>query len=83
VWIPTGSKISKVEAFVKQGPNGVPEPWHWTSQSFPIADLTVGAWNTFAVTVPPNAAVPLDSIGVEFSVSSSWTGAVYVDNVTW
>lgn len=80
VWIPTGSNLSAISAFVKQGAAG---GWTFTSQYKTIAQLTAGAWNTFTVTVPANAATPLDSIGVELSVSSAWTGTVYIDGVTW
>ena len=80
VWIPTGSTITGAQAFVKQGAGG---GWTFTGQYKSIAQLTAGAWNTFTVTVPTNAVIPLDSIGVEFSVGTSWTGTVYVDGVTW
>jgi hypothetical protein len=80
VWIPANSAISAVQAFVQQGAAG---GWAWTGQTKTVAQMTPGAWNTFTVTVPANAAIPLYSIGVEFSVSSSWTGTVYVDGVTW
>lgn len=79
VWIPSSSNISAVQAFVKEGSAG---GWRWTGHRKTIAEMTAGAWNSFSVTVPTDAAA-LDSIGVEFSVSSSWTGTVYVDQVTW
>lgn len=80
IWIPTGSAISAIHAFVKQGAAG---GWAWTADYKTIAQLTAGAWNTFTVTVPSTAAIPLDSLGVEFSTNAAWTGMTYVDALSW
>jgi len=42
-----------------------------------------GQWNTIQVTVPSNAALPLWELGVQWTTNATWTGAVYVDQVTW
>jgi pimeloyl-ACP methyl ester carboxylesterase len=79
VYIPTGSSISAVQAFVKEGASG---SWRWTGNSKSISQLTVGAWNSIPVTVPADAQ-PLDSLGVEFTTNAAWTGTAYIDAVEW
>jgi len=39
-------------------------------------------WNTVVVTVP-GASPAIQELGVQFDVTQSWTGTVYVDTVTW
>jgi hypothetical protein len=79
VFVPAGGAISAVQAFVKEGASG---NWRWTRTYRPITELTVGAWNTIAVTVPADAQ-PLDSLGVEFATNAAWTGSAFVDAVEW
>lgn len=79
LWIPSGSKISWVQPYVKEGAAG---NWRWTATTTTASQLTPGAWNTLTVTVPPDAAA-VASIGVQIGVSSSWTGTAYLDAVTW
>jgi len=79
VYIPTGSAISAVQAFVKEGASG---NWRWTGTHKSIPPLAVGAWNSIPVTVPADAQ-PLDSLGVEFTTNAAWTGTAYVDAVEW
>jgi len=33
--------------------------------------------------VPANAVTPLAQLGVEFATNASWTGAAYVDAISW
>lgn len=80
VWVPAGSSLSAVQAYVQQGAGG---NWHWTGDWRSISELTLNAWNTFTVTVPPDAVIPLAAIGVELSTSGAWNGTVYLDTVTW
>ncbi|MFI5710583.1 hypothetical protein [Kribbella sp. NPDC051620] len=42
--------------------------------------LTPGAWSTFTLTIP--AVTSIEGIGVEVD-NPGWTGAVYLDAVTW
>ncbi|GAA3576286.1 MULTISPECIES: hypothetical protein [Kribbella] len=42
--------------------------------------LTPGAWNTFTLTIP--AVTSIEGIGVEVD-NPGWTGAVYLDAVSW
>jgi hypothetical protein len=80
VWIPSGSKITSIQPYVQQGSAG---GWLWTGNYQPIGNLATNAWNTITVTVPSNAVIPLYQLGVQFSVSSSWTGTCYIDSVAW
>jgi fibronectin type 3 domain-containing protein len=79
VWIPTGSPITNVTVYLQGGsPN-----FTWTGSSYPIANLTAGAWNTLTVTCPASGSAPLGSLGLQATVSAAWTGTIYVDSVNW
>jgi hypothetical protein len=80
VWFPTGSKITAIQPYVLQGASG---NWAWTGDYQSVSNLVAGAWNTFTVTVPSNAATPLNSLGVQFFTSAAWSGVCYVDSVSW
>jgi hypothetical protein len=80
VWVPAGSNLAGVQAYVKQGAAG---GWAWTGTYRPINTLTANAWNAIAVTVPANAVTPLYQVGVEFSTNGAWTGTAYVDSISW
>jgi hypothetical protein len=75
-WIPSGSGITSVQPFVMD------KNWSWTGKWTQIGGLTGGAWNELTVTVPNNAALPLNTLGVEF-MTGTWGGDVYVDSITW
>jgi len=80
VWVPAGSKIKSVQAFVQQpaaGKNTI------TMTTVPIANITANAWNTITVDAPPHAVTPLANLGVRFTTSSNWTGTCYIDAVGW
>jgi hypothetical protein len=79
VYVPSGAKLTSVQPFVLQGAAG---GWKWTSTFKTLSQLNLGAWNTFTVTVPANAAA-LSSLGVEVTTSGSYTGTVYVDSVSY
>jgi hypothetical protein len=79
VWIPSGSGLASLQPFVLQGASG---NWTWTGNWRAASSLTANAWNTIQVTVPANAA-PLFQLGVQVATSSSWTGTLYVDSVSW
>jgi hypothetical protein len=80
VWIPSGSQITFVQAYVQQGASG---GWTFTADYQPIANLTTNAWNTLTVTVPSNAVLPIDNMGVQFGTGATWSGTVYVDSISW
>jgi hypothetical protein len=79
VFVPAGSAVSSVQPYVLQGAAG---NWAWTGSWRGIASLSPGQWNTILVSVPANAA-PLQELGVEIGTNASWSGAVYVDAVSW
>jgi len=79
VWIPSGSGLASLQPFVLQGASG---NWTWTGTWRAASSLTANAWNTIQVTVPANAA-PLFQLGVQVATSTSWTGTVYVDTISW
>jgi len=79
VWIPSGSGLASLQPFVLQGASG---NWTWTGNWRAASSLTANAWNTIQVTVPA-AAAPLSQLGVQVATSTTWTGTVYVDSVSW
>jgi hypothetical protein len=80
IWLPSGSPITAVQPFVLQGAAG---GWTWTGSYRAIGSLVTNQWNTITVSVPANAATPLAQLGVEFTTNGSYTGAAYVDAVSW
>jgi hypothetical protein len=80
VWFPPGSPLNVIHPFVLQGQGG---NWAWTGNWREVPSLQAGKWNTIQLTVPPNAAMPLSELGVEFISGGPWSGTVYVDGVTW
>jgi len=75
VWIPGGSKITTLQPYLQD------YNWNWTSSSY--GGLTVGAWNTLALTVPANAIAPFHNLGIQFATSAGWTNSCYLDSVSW
>jgi hypothetical protein len=80
LWVPSGSAISMIYPYIKQGANGA---WTWTNTQYAISALTANAWNTLTVRVPTNAVFPLDSMGLEFNTTGAYSGTAYIDAVTW
>ena len=77
--LPSGAKISAVQAYVQQGQSG---SWRWTGNFQPIANLRMGAGNSLSVRVPSDAQ-PLRELGVQVSTNGTYTGTIFVDNVTY
>jgi len=77
VWVPSGSKISAINPFVMDNKRTQ------TGNRQPIRRLKTNAWNTITVTVPSNAATPLQQLGVQFTTTAAWTGTCYIDAVSW
>jgi hypothetical protein len=75
VWIPGGSKVTTLQPYLQD------HNYAWTSAWYP--SLTASAWNTITLTVPTNAATPLQSLGIQFITSAGWTGACYIDSVSF
>jgi hypothetical protein len=80
VWLPSGSPITSIQPYVMQGAAG---NWLWTGSWRAIGSLTTNQWNTITVQVPANAATPLAELGVEFSTNASFSGASYIDAITF
>jgi hypothetical protein len=77
VWIPTSSQLTSIQPFEMD------HNWAWTGNWQAIGSLSKGAWNTLAVTVPSNAVLPLQQLGVQFTTGATWTGTCYIDSVSW
>lgn len=75
VWIPSGSKVTALQPYLQDN------NWAWTSAWYP--NLTYNAWNAITVTVPANAATPLQVLGVQFFTSAGWTNTCYIDSISW
>jgi hypothetical protein len=76
VWVPSGSNIIAVKPYYMH------TNWTWVENYRAIASITTNAWNT--VTLPVLPGVTVQEAGVEFETSAtSWTGAVYVDSVSF
>ena len=80
IYVPSGSKLTSVQPYVLQGSNG---GWAFTGTWRSIGSLSADAWNEISVTVPSNAATPLNQLGVELKTGSGWNGSVSVDAVSW
>jgi hypothetical protein len=55
--------------------------WGWTSTNAGLRDSK--GWQTATVTVPANAATPLNRLGMLIQLRGAWTGTIYIDAVTW
>jgi hypothetical protein len=56
----------------------------WTDAWTPVSAIALNSWTTnFSITVPPNAKLPLSTLGVEFNSDAAWNGTCYVDSVGW
>ena len=75
VWIPAGSKVTTLQPYLQD------HNWAWTAGWYP--SLTANAWNTITLMVPTNAVSPLQSLGIQFITSAGWTGACYIDSVSF
>jgi hypothetical protein len=80
VYIPSGSNIAWVQPYVQQGASG---NWAWTTSTMNMSQLTADSWNYVSVTVP-SSATSVATIGLQFGkTSTSWTGSISVDSVTF
>lgn len=77
VWIPTGSQITAIQPYVMD------HNWTWTGNYQTVGNLHTNAWNSLTLTVPSNAAMPLQQLGVQFFTGATWSGTCYVDSISW
>lgn len=78
VFVPA-TGIAWIQPYVLQG---AASGWAWTGNWQPVSALSKGAWNTLAVQVPANASA-LAELGVQFGTSGAFTGAAYIDSVSY
>jgi hypothetical protein len=75
VFVPSSAPVTAVAPYVLDA------NWVWTDGY--TTSFTKGTWQTFQVTVPATAVLPLNRIGVKLFQSGSYSGPVYVDAVEW
>ncbi len=75
VWIPSGSKVTALQPYIQD------YNYTWTGSWY--GSFTANAWNTLTLTVPANAVMPLQSLGIQFFTSAGWTGTCYIDSVSF
>lgn len=80
VWVPKTVPLASIQPYALQGAGG---GWAWSGAWTAGKQVPRDRWVTITVTVPANAVVPLDQIGVEFTLRSPWQGTVYLDAVQW
>ena len=74
VWIPSSGVIA-VDPYLMSGSYIWSDTWH------DVGTLTKNAWNTVTTTIPADAVLPLNGIGVKIVADTSTT--VYIDSVNW
>jgi hypothetical protein len=74
VWVPS-SGVTAVDPYIMSGTNV------WSDTWYDISVLAKNAWNTVTTTIPGNAVLPLNGIGVKI-VGNAYA-SVYIDSVTW
>lgn len=77
VWIPGRHALGWIQAYAMDG------KWSWNSDFKSANALVPNSWNTFTVTLPAGSSFPLQQLGVQFSTTGAWTGACYIDSVSW
>ena len=82
VYVPSGTVIDHIQPFVQESAQS-PVPWRWTGDYVDAADLVTDSWQTYTVTVPADAAMPLDSLGVEFGATGAGDTVCYIDAIDW
>jgi hypothetical protein len=80
VYVPTKSGLVAVKPFVQEGAPS----WRWTDGYLGPGALSLG-WNSMTITVPADAALPLDHLGVQFEDDGTGTALAlfYIDSVSW
>jgi hypothetical protein len=77
VWVPSGTPLNGLQAYVEYGSGYTWQGGTWTSAS----SLTANAWNELTVTAPAGQTV--QAVGVSFLFNSSYSGSFYIDSVTY
>jgi len=74
VFVPS-SGVTALDPYVMSG------NYTWSDTWYDVSALTKNAWNTITVTVPANAVLPLNGIGLKIVANASAT--TYIDAVNW
>ncbi len=75
VWIPDGSAVTTVEAWLTDA--------NWGSTQTSFDNLTPNAWNTLVWPIPANFLNAFNGFGLRFKTSGAWTGTCYLDSISW
>ncbi len=75
VFIPNGAPVLSVSPYLMD------QNWTWTDSW--NQSLSHGQWVTLSVTVPANAVLPLNELGLKFYMNGSYQGPIYVDSIDW
>jgi hypothetical protein len=79
VYVPPGAAIAWIQPYVQETANA----WTWTGLFADITCLAPGVWNTLSLHAPAVGTAPLRRLGLQFYVNAPWTGAIYVDSISW
>jgi hypothetical protein len=77
VWIPADSTIDWIQPFA------LDSVWNWYGDWQLVSNLVGNAWNSFTITIPTTATMPLNFLGVQFDTTGAWSGKCYVDSIGW
>ena len=77
VWVPSGTPLNGLQAFCQYGSGYTWVGGTWESAS----SLTTNAWNEVFVSAPSGQTI--QSVGVNFSFNSAYSGSFYIDAVTY
>jgi hypothetical protein len=75
IWVPSDANIAAVQPYVMDG------SWTWTGNNVEYDQLEKNSWNTVSLTIPANAANPINEIGVQLSTSDAFNGSIYMDSI--
>jgi hypothetical protein len=76
VYVPTGAAIAWFQPFVQD------TTFAFSGLFADVRCLTLGDWNTVMLPIPPGTT-PIGRMGVQFYVTTAWTGTVYLDSISW
>jgi hypothetical protein len=77
VWIPSGSPLNGLQAYVEYGSGYTWLSGTWVSAS----QVTSNAWNEVFVTAPSGQTI--QAVGVNILFNSAYSGSYYIDAVTY
>jgi hypothetical protein len=75
VYIPSAVPLRAISPYVIDGNGQWRDSWN--------TNLPRDTWVTLQVTVPTNATVPLQQLGLKVYLNGSYNGPIYVDSIGW